>query len=142
MNESEYQSLILEYARLRGWKRQHARGVAIMRKDGSYRHATPISGDEGYPDLTLVRRRKDRKIPQFAFIEVKTEKGYASDAQKAWLNEMVDYDGEWRSRGDVPDGAALHLVGGFAPLDELGDWTILVCLVRPRHKDWLLDVLA
>ncbi len=135
MNETQFQSVVMEYAQLRGWKRFHPRTAAVRRGDGSFRHMTPMSGDEGYPDLTLVRNGR------FVFLELKSEKGQASDAQVAWLNEMVDYTGPWRSRGEVPDGAAFHVRGGWSDLQDAGDWMILVALARPRHKDWILEML-
>lgn len=138
-SEKVFQSHVIARATELGWMVQHSRGVPIQRKDGTFRHATPISGHEGYPDVTLV------KEGHVAFLELKSEKGQASDVQLSWLAELSSGRPNkdlWRSREDTPDGAALHRLGGWADLRHAGDWIRLVALIRPRHYDWIVDQLA
>ena len=136
--EKTLQAKVVQMARLAGWKVTHQRGVPIRRKDGTVRHATPLTGDEGYPDLFLARDGIH------LWVELKTEKGQASPAQIEWFDELVGTHSrldDWRSRGEVPDGWADHRVGGWTPAADAGDWFRMVVLVRPRHFDWLVEQL-
>lgn len=140
MNETQWQKWVLEYAALRGWSRQHSRKTAIYRKDGTVRHATAISGDAGYPDLTLARNGR------IVFFELKSETGQLSIEQQDWLSslsgEPVGHVCDWRGRDGIPDGRAFHARGGWSHTVDAGDWQILVAgPVRPRHRDWIVEVL-
>lgn len=71
---SDWEKTVVEYARLNGWLVHHSGKVKT--KTG---WLTPIGGDKGYPDLTLVR---DRSI---IFVELKTGKGRLTRMQDKWL---------------------------------------------------------
>ena len=138
-SEKKLQTELIARAHELGWMVMHSRGVPIRRADGTTRHATPISGDVGYPDLTLVR------VGRVAFLELKSERGNVTDEQAQWLGHLCNGPvmvEDWRSRGDTPDGAALHVVGGWNDLDVAGDWMTLVAVIRPRHYDWTVRQLA
>jgi VRR-NUC domain len=70
ISEARFQRQIIDYAELMGW-----RCYFTYRSNHS-----PV----GFPDLVLVRR------PRVVWIEVKTERGRLSDAQRAWINELAD----------------------------------------------------
>jgi hypothetical protein len=50
VNERDWQSRVVGYARLRGWLVNHARPATTA---GGWR--TPVQGDPGFPDLALAR---------------------------------------------------------------------------------------
>lgn len=81
MTESEFQSQVIEIARLRGWKVAHFRPAQI--RPG--RWATPIQGDAGFPDLVLARPSDGDLI----FAELKKEKGRLSAGQVAWVRTLI-----------------------------------------------------
>jgi len=150
VTEAQLQQLIVQYAQVRGWLVTHNRKSTITRRDGSTIHATALTGDPGAPDLLLMRNGRH------AHLEVKGEKGQISEGgynkkgqwvtgQLEWLNQAVGdlrlTKDDWRSRGAIPDGAACHYNGGWVSLDRAGSWHVLVAVVRPRHKDWILEIL-
>jgi len=139
MTEAQLQQLIIDYARLRGWLVTHNRKSTITRRDGSTVHATALTGDPGAPDLLLMRNGRH------AHLELKSDKGQVKDDQLVWLNQAIGHPrltkDDWRSRGSIPDGAACHYNGGWTDLERAGSWHILVAVVRPRHKDWAIEVL-
>ena len=138
----DLQPAVVAAAMRLGWLVQHSRNTTITRKDGTVRHATAITGHTGYPDLTLARNGR------IAFLELKSEKaGPPSHEQVTWLAELCGGDIPpnrelWRSRGEVPDGAAFHLLGGWTPLEHTGDWRTIVAVIRPRHYEWLIRLLT
>ena len=69
VTEKQWQSQVVDLARLTGWRVYHT---------FDSRRSQP-----GYPDLTLV---KDRAV----FLELKTEEGKLSAAQKDWLAALLD----------------------------------------------------
>jgi len=81
MTEAEFQSAVIEVARLRGWLVMHQRPAQI--RPG--RWATAIQGDAGFPDLVLARPRAGELI----FAELKREKGRVSVMQKVWLRTLA-----------------------------------------------------
>lgn len=81
MTESEFQSQVIEIARLRGWKVAHFRPAQI--RPG--RWATPIQGDAGFPDLVLSRGLDGDLV----FAELKKEKGRLSAGQVAWIRTLI-----------------------------------------------------
>jgi hypothetical protein len=81
MTESEFQSAVIEVARLRGWLVMHQRPAQI--RPG--RWATAIQGDAGFPDLVLARPKPGELI----FAELKREKGRVSVMQKVWLRTLA-----------------------------------------------------
>lgn len=88
--ESEFQATVVELARLRGWRLHHTRPARTQK---GWR--TPIQGDPGFPDLTMVRG--DRVL----FVELKSERGRVSPHQEAWLEALRAAGAEvavWRPR--------------------------------------------
>ncbi len=83
LSERDFQTQVIDLARQTGWKLAHFRPG----KTAGGRWATQMSGDVGYPDLTLGRG--DRLI----FAELKTANGQASDDQVDWLYALdnVEY---------------------------------------------------
>jgi hypothetical protein len=79
MTEAEFQSQILQIAKLYGWKIHHDRPA--MSKDG--RWATHVEGDAGFPDLVLVHQRFGT-----IYAELKSEKGKLSPAQIEWIDTL------------------------------------------------------
>ena len=78
MTEAEFQRNVVELARLFGWRLAHFRPART--KHG---WTTPMTGDPGYPDLTLVRRER------LIFAELKSDKGKLTADQQAWLDELA-----------------------------------------------------
>lgn len=74
--EADFQSWLIAYAKLKGWKVAHFRGG--WSKDGK-RFNTPIQGDKGFFDVPLARNGV------VLLIEVKTDIGRLSPEQKEWL---------------------------------------------------------
>ena len=92
--EAEFQSMIVDRAKARGWLVHHDRG--------DYRQT--IAGDAGFPDLCLARGGT------VLFIEVKSEKGRTSPAQDDWINALpsviVARPSDWSKVIDIIDGHA------------------------------------
>lgn len=90
--EAAFQSQVLSYATLRGWRTFHTR--TAMNKRGQYR--TAVAGDgAGWPDLFLVRA--DRAVAA----ELKTDTGRVSPKQRDWLAALAAAGIEthvWRPR--------------------------------------------
>ncbi len=78
ISERDFQSQVIDLARQTGWKLCHFRPG----KTAGGRWATQMSGDIGYPDLTLVRG--DRLI----FAELKSANGTATPQQVEWLQAL------------------------------------------------------
>ena len=78
-DERSFQTVVLEVARLAGWRALHIRPA--RRADGSWR--TPVGGDgKGWPDLTLVRP------PRLLFVELKRQGGKLRPEQRDWLDVL------------------------------------------------------
>jgi len=77
-SEADFQRTVIEYAKLRGWLVHHTR--TVMERSGKW--ATPIQGDPGFPDLVLARQ------DQVIFIELKSERGKATEGQIAWADAI------------------------------------------------------
>lgn len=89
MTEAELQALVLDAARLLGWRVAHFRPART-----SHGWRTPVAGDgAGFPDLVMLRS------PRLVIAELKAERGRLTDAQHAWLDA-------WRN---VP-AAEVHIV--------------------------------
>lgn len=84
--EAEFQKLVIEYAQLRGWMVAHFRPAQTQ----SGRWSTPMTGQTGYPDLTMARRGV------VIHAELKSEKGKVRPEQQCWVNAMGDSAVVWR----------------------------------------------
>ena len=69
MTESQFQSAIIQFAKLRGWSVYHTHNSRRSEK--------------GFPDLCLVREK-------VLFREVKTDKGRLSKEQIAWGKRLQE----------------------------------------------------
>jgi hypothetical protein len=78
--EAEFQSAVIDLARLRGWRVAHFH-------DSRRQVGGRLVGDadaEGYLDLTLTRRGV------LVFAELKSESGCISKGQCAWINDLTE----------------------------------------------------
>lgn len=74
--ESQFQKLVMDYAKLRGWRTAHFRPA--MNSRGQWR--TAVAGDgAGFPDELMVRR--DRIV----VAELKAGKNKTTPEQDQWL---------------------------------------------------------
>jgi hypothetical protein len=74
-DEAAFQSVVIETARLAGWRVAHFRAAKTSK---GWR--TPVTADgAGWPDLVLVRP------PRLLFAELKSETGKLSERQADWL---------------------------------------------------------
>lgn len=80
MTESEFQSAVIEFARMRGWMVMHTKAAQI--RPGVW--ATPLQGNPGFPDLVLVRPVHGDVV----FAELKKDGGRLSIGQKAWITAL------------------------------------------------------
>lgn len=85
ISEEDWQSTVIENARIRGWRIAHFRPALDPRRGGSWR--TAMDGDPGFPDLVLV------KPGRLIFAELKSEKGAVSPGQRMWLDKLVTVAG-------------------------------------------------
>lgn len=72
-----FEDFIVTQARYRGWLAHHVRPART--KDG---WRTPIAGDKGFPDLTLVRER-------VLYRELKVGSGRTTREQRAWIDALT-----------------------------------------------------
>lgn len=82
ISEQEFQTQVVDLARRFGWRYFHARPG--MTKGG--RWATQMSGDVGFPDLTMVRDN------WLIFAELKSAAGTATDQQMKWFHALNDVE--------------------------------------------------
>jgi VRR-NUC domain len=100
VKEAEFQSAIMEMARLSGWTVFHHHD---SRREVNRNGARVLVGDrdaKGYPDLTLVHARRRLVI----WREIKTERGRLSIAQREWLDVLIaaGFDAKvWRPKDRV-----------------------------------------
>lgn len=77
--EAEFQSAVIAYAQLRGYRVAHFRKVRVQRKNGSVYWETPVAADgKGFLDLELVR---DRLVK----VELKVRPNTTTPEQEEWL---------------------------------------------------------
>lgn len=88
MSEADWQSQVVDLARLNGWIVAHFRPA---RTEQGWR--TPVGADgAGFPDLVLVRER-------VVFAELKSQHGRLSPTQRAWQDTLQQAGAEhwvWR----------------------------------------------
>lgn len=75
LSEADFQTRVMDYAKLRGWMVCHYRPAA--HSNGPWR--TPLQGDAGAPDLILARAGR------VLLVELKSDSGHATEAQDRWL---------------------------------------------------------
>lgn len=86
MSERQFQQQVIELARLLGYRVAHFRPA--LRQSG--RWATPVAADgAGFPDLVLVGRGR------ILFIELKSQRGQLTPAQKLWRDALLSANAEW-----------------------------------------------
>lgn len=90
MTEDDLLSMVLDTAKMCGWRVVHYRPAKTAK---GWR--TPLQGDKGCPDVILAR---DGVV---LLAELKTEDGYATAEQRAWLRELGEHGHLWRPR-DIP----------------------------------------
>ena len=92
MTEAELQALITDAADLGGWLWYHTHDS---------RRSNP-----GFPDLVLVRP------PEMLFIELKSERGRVSPAQRMWLDQIgqIEYISSDVLRPDQADAMIARLL--------------------------------
>ncbi len=78
LSEAEFQTQVIQLARLLGWRVYHSRPAQY--RDGHWH--TPLQGDAGLPDLILC------KPPRLIFAELKSERGRVRAEQQAWLDAL------------------------------------------------------
>ena len=76
MTEKQFQSLIVQFAKMRGWLVYHTYDS---------RRSEP-----GFPDLVLVRRKR------VLFRELKTDKGRVTPAQKTWAASLEKAESDYK----------------------------------------------
>lgn len=85
--EKACQATIVKAARLLGF-----RVLAIRPAWGSRgKYSSPIQGDPGYPDLTLVH-----PTAGVMFVELKRHPNMLEPDQKAWAKALLDAGATWR----------------------------------------------
>jgi hypothetical protein len=88
VSEDAFLRLVLDYARLRGWRVAHFRPARTAR---GWR--TAVQGDgAGFPDLVLVRLDGDRL--RVIFAELKTERSQIDDNQQTWADLLSHAKGD------------------------------------------------
>jgi len=80
MSEATLQAGVIELAHVYGFMVHH--DLPSQRSNGSW--STLVSGDTGFPDLILAKEGR------VLAIELKSEKGAQSLAQKDWQRELGD----------------------------------------------------
>lgn len=84
--EAVFQSMVLQLAKLRGWRCAHFR--PSLNRRGKW--STAVAGDgAGWPDLVLVRTGR------VIYAELKAENGRLSEEQKRWRDALVGALQEW-----------------------------------------------
>ena len=85
--EKAFTAQILAFAKLHGWRSAHFRPAETKR---GWR--TAVSGDgKGFPDLVLARGAGGKG--RVLFVELKAERGKASDAQEVWATVLTSIGG-------------------------------------------------
>lgn len=96
VSEADLSEFVKDYSQVTGWKRVHFR--PLRRESGKWE--TPLEGDVGYPDWTLVRRER------LVFAELKSATGTFTQGQPEWLDALRGVSGievyVWRP-ADIDD---------------------------------------
>lgn len=89
MTEAEFQSQVIDLARLFRW-----RVVAFRPARTAKGWRTPVQGDAGFPDLVLAGTRSG--VTRTLFVELKTDRGRLRPEQQAWAAALGPYWRCWR----------------------------------------------
>lgn len=116
MSEAELERAVMELARLLGFLVAHFRPAQV--RPG--RWATAMSGDTGYPDLTLAGNGR------LLFVELKAARGRFAPEQMVWRDAIVQAGQEWY---------------GWRPQDWI-DGTVERVLRQPAGGDSVIGRLA
>ena len=91
ISEAEFMKVILQYAKIKGWRAAHFRPGMTSRTRTNERGetkpvwVTPLQGEaKGWPDLFLAHEEKRRVLA----MEVKAEGGKATEEQIEWLGTL------------------------------------------------------
>lgn len=84
--EADFQRWVIDLAKLHHWRVHHARPVRLP----SGRHATPIQGHRGAPDLLLARNGV------VILAELKQDGRYPDPEQRAWRDAIGPQWRLWR----------------------------------------------
>lgn len=117
VSEAQFQQVVVAYARSCGWLVHHTRPAQNSKGQWS----TPIQGHPGFPDLVLARDG------ELLLLELKSEKGRLSRAQKPWLEALKQVEAETIHHHD-PQNSDYR--------------TVLVDVVRPSDWPALADLLS
>jgi len=85
LSEDDFQSRVIGYAKLRGWRVVHIRPA----RQG-VRWVTPYEGDPGLPDLILARGGR------ILLAEFKSANGRFRPGQQEWLAAAGEHGRLWR----------------------------------------------
>lgn len=86
ITEDAFQTQIIAFARLFGWRVAHFRAVRVKDKNGTPQYQTPVQADgAGFPDLLLVNKRHN---PPLIVAELKVGRNKATAEQQKWLAEF------------------------------------------------------
>lgn len=116
ISEAQLSGLVVELARLGGWKRYHT--------------ADSRRSSHGFPDWVFVKGRR------LLFVELKSETGEVSGAQQQWLDALT-YVGL-----SVARAAALADVGTGDGWRTLGEPSVEVHVWRPSDFDLIAHTLT
>jgi len=86
LSEADFQTTVIGLAKLHGWLVFHPR--PSLNRRGKWSTAT--QGHTGFPDLTIARHGV------VLHVELKTERGRLSTAQRLWASAMGDTYRLWR----------------------------------------------
>lgn len=86
ISEKDFQLKIIEVAKVLGWRVVHFREARLA----NGRVLTPLQGHAGFPDLVLA------KAGTVIVAELKSQHGYVSLDQRAWLSHLGEYGRLWR----------------------------------------------
>ena len=117
MTGAELASALIEAARFAGWQATHFRPART-----AHGWRTPLTGDQGYPDLTLARRG------EVLALELKGDRDRLRPEQETWIEAL----------GGPPGGV---VTAGLVTATELD--AVLACLLgQAGEKDLLRAALA
>jgi len=87
MTEAQFQALVVDMARVLGWRVAHFRRATMA----NGRTVTPVAADgAGFPDLVLVH--PDGGV---LYRELKTNRGKVAPHQRAWGEALVEAGADW-----------------------------------------------